>query len=235
MSKLCKKCGKELADNVNFCDACGCNQADEAPAAPNPPEQGATNIASQPPPQQPAPAPKKKRGCLKPLLYALAGLVVIIGLIASCSGPSSSDKKTNTKPGSTASDSNTKKTAKKDTGKGSVHGTTVKADTMLQEFITNQEAANKKYKGETFKVTGKVLEKGQYHNDNAFYTIISTKKTGNKTYAIGVSYSEKNVDKINKIKVGDFVNLEVKCHGTVKQDNANQVYVQLNALSIFDL
>ena len=105
---------------------------------------------------------------------------------------------------------------------------------MLQEFIKDQNAASEKYKNQTFKITGKVSHKDQYNNSNSFYTIISSKDTGGKNYAIGISYSENQVDKVNKVKVGDFVNVEVEYRGISKQDDPNKIYIQLDAKSLFD-
>jgi preprotein translocase subunit SecG len=215
------------------------NQAAQKPKA--------NNQATPPPPPPPnPPAPKQKGGCLKKILMILAGFFVVIILIGSCMGPSKDKKDTNTKPATTTStskdnaakNSDSKEKPKKEDAakpkKSSVHGTNVKANAMLQEFIDDQKAASEKYAGQTFNINGQVKSKGQYNNDNAYYTIISSKEVNGKLYAIGISYSEKQADKVNQIKEGDFVNVECKCHGLVKQENPNHIYIQMNAITIFD-
>lgn len=247
MSKLCKNCGKELNDDVKFCNFCGFNQANEPPN----PAQAQQQASANPPPSQqasgsstqaPPPAPKPKGGCLKKMLYILAGLIVVALLLNQCGGPSKSQSNTSstTKPSTTTStskDNATKEKPKTEPAKpkkASIQGQSIKAETMLQDFIKNQDEALEKYKFSTFKINGKVLDKEQYNNSNSFYTIIGDKKVGEKRYIIGVSYSEKQVDKVNQIKIGDFLNVEVECMGIVKQKNPNDIYIQLNAKTLFD-
>lgn len=69
----CQKCGAELSEGANFCNSCGTRLEAARQQAPQSYQQDGI-------PQQPAVKAKRKKGCLIPILIALALIIVLIVL-----------------------------------------------------------------------------------------------------------------------------------------------------------
>lgn len=105
----------------------------------------------------------------------------------------------------------------------------VKSSDMIQDYIQDEKAAEKKYKNEDVKITGKVLEKHQFNNKDSFGLIIDYKESGDRIYVVVLDVPAKRVDIINKTEIGQFITLEGTCIGVVPQDNPNAVSIQIQA------
>lgn len=57
--------------------------------------------------------------------------------------------------------------------------------------------------------------------------LIATNITAGKTYGVIAAIPNEKIELINKVKVGDFVNVEGICVGTVKQANPTIISIQI--------
>ena len=103
----------------------------------------------------------------------------------------------------------------------------VKAEEMINDYIRDQGGAEQKYKDKKVIVTGKVIAKGQFNNNQDYAMLIATNLTGGKIYGVTVAIPNEKIELINKVKVNDFVNVEGICIGTVKQANPTVISIQI--------
>ena len=103
----------------------------------------------------------------------------------------------------------------------------VKAEEMIDDYIRDQAGAEQKYKDKKVMVTGKVIEKNQFNNNQDYAMLIATNLTGGKTYGVIVAIPNEKIELINKVKVDDFVNIDGICIGTVKQANPTVISIQI--------
>ena len=103
----------------------------------------------------------------------------------------------------------------------------VKAEEMIDDYIRDQASAEKKYKDKRVIVTGKVIDKNQFNNSQDYAMLIATNITAGKTYGVIAAIPNEKIELINKVKVGDFVNVEGICVGTVKQANPTIISIQI--------
>ena len=103
----------------------------------------------------------------------------------------------------------------------------VKAEEMINDYIRDQGGAEQKYKDKKVIVTGKVIDKNQFNNSQDYAMLIATNITGEKTYGVIAAIPNEKIELINKVKVGDFVNVEGICVGTVKQANPTVISIQI--------
>ena len=103
----------------------------------------------------------------------------------------------------------------------------VKAEEMINDYIRDQGGAEQKYKDKRVIVTGRVIEKNQFNNNQDYAMLIATNLTGGKTYGVIVAIPNEKIELINKVKVNDFVNVEGICIGTVKQANPTVISIQI--------
>ena len=98
---------------------------------------------------------------------------------------------------------------------------------MINDYIRDQGGAEQKYKDKKVIVTGKVIDKNQFNNSQDYAMLIATNITGEKTYGVIAAIPNEKIELINKVKVGDFVNVEGICVGTVKQANPTVISIQI--------
>ena len=103
----------------------------------------------------------------------------------------------------------------------------VKAEEMNDDYIRDQGGAEQKYKDKRVIVTGRVIEKNQFNNNQDYAMLIATNLTGGKTYGVIVAIPNEKIELINKVKVDDFVNVDGICIGTVKQANPTVISIQI--------
>ena len=103
----------------------------------------------------------------------------------------------------------------------------VKAEEMIDDYIRDQGGAEQKYKDKRVIVTGRVIEKNQFNNNQDYAMLIATNITAGKTYGVIAAIPNEKIELINKVKVGDFVNVEGICVGTVKQANPTIISIQI--------
>ena len=103
----------------------------------------------------------------------------------------------------------------------------VKAEEVINDYIRDQSSAEQKYKDKRVIVTGKVIDKNQFNNSQDYAMLIATNITAGKTYGVIAAIPNEKIELINKVKVGDFVNVEGICVGTVKQANPTIISIQI--------
>ena len=108
----------------------------------------------------------------------------------------------------------------------------VKAEDMIDDYIRDQVSAEKKYKDKKVKITGKLIRKAQFNNAQDYGLMIYTKKVAGKDYNIILDVDSKNVNTVNKIKIGDFVSAEGTCVGIVKQKDPTDISIQIQSEKI---
>ena len=103
----------------------------------------------------------------------------------------------------------------------------VKAEEMIDDYIRDQGGAEQKYKDKRVIVTGRVIEKNQFNNNQDYAMLIATNLIGGKTCGLIAAIPNEKIELINKVKVDDFVNVEGICIGTVKQANPTVISIQI--------
>ena len=103
----------------------------------------------------------------------------------------------------------------------------VKAEEVINDYIRDQSSAEQKYKDKRVIVTGKVIDKNQFNNSQDYAMLMATNITAGKTYGVIAAIPNEKIELINKVKVGDFVNVEGICVGTVKQANPTIISIQI--------
>ena len=149
---------------------------------------------------------KKKRSKLK-ILGAIISAIVVLFIIAEINSGGSS-------------------TAGRD------KAIQVKAEEIVSDYISDEAAAEKKYKDKKIIVTGQLIAKHQFKNTQNFGLNLYQKDENGKVYTVVVDVSKDNVGDANKVKEGDFVSAEGTCTGKVDQNNPNFISVQIKANKI---
>lgn len=225
MAKKCKKCGMELADDALFCAGCGMRQDDSSVSTVNPqaePVQTVCKNCGTPVAPGSVFCPTcgaaiagdeevrpKEKSTLQKYWKAVGAVLVGCGVLFKIiSGIDSGDL-----------------------GSGSSK-TSIKADTLMEDYIRSPRNADKQYKGKTVHLTGRCENKGQFNNSNDYYLEIGSKFDRGKSYTVVVDIPAKKVKQANSVKEGDFVNVTGTCVGIVKQDDPDVVSIQIQADSI---
>ncbi|MCH3950912.1 MAG: zinc-ribbon domain-containing protein [Acidaminococcus sp.] len=105
----------------------------------------------------------------------------------------------------------------------------VKAKDMVNDYVRDQAGAEKKYKGKRIEITGTVIHKSQFTNTQNYNVTIAYRGVGGKDYSIVLDVDNKNVAKVNAVKVGDFVSAQGTCVGIVAQEEPTDISVQIKA------
>ena len=104
----------------------------------------------------------------------------------------------------------------------------VKTEEILNDYIRDQTSAEQKYKNKNVKLTGKVIDKGQFNNTSRFFINTGIKEISGKTYIMLVDYPTDKVKDVNAVKVGDFVVVEGIFIGIVPQKDPTIISIQMN-------
>lgn len=180
----CTKCGKEY--DGKFCPECGTPAESKGPTY-----------------NTPAPAPKKKNGCLKVVVLVL---LVILGLIIiGIAFGDSSDE-----PASKAN-SNIVSSSTVATPEPEPEYIEVTAQDLLAAYDENTVAADNTYKNKLLKVTGTVETIGKDVLDTAYVAL-----TNGEPYSlisVQCYFAKDNLDDIATLKEGDIVTIIGKCDG----------------------
>lgn len=110
----------------------------------------------------------------------------------------------------------------------------VKSGEMVDDYIRDQSSGDKKYKDKTVQLSGKVKWKGQFNNSQNYSITLESRNNGGKTYQILVDVPAKRASIVNSLKTGDFVNVKGKCVGIVKQKSPTLISVQIKSTKIND-
>lgn len=232
MSKKCISCGASLRDEAEFCPQCGTKQPahEICPqchavlpegakfctecGAPISHSEG-TQPTVPPAPEPPAPEPSyttptystsyASRTNTSKRKYIIAVIIIaIVGIFIYFSGAIA--------PLSPA--------------------IPVKAEELTTAYIQNKANADKKYKNKTVEITGTLIAKSQFQNDQNYALVIYSRDEAGKTYSIVIDVDKKDVAKINTINEGDFVTVSGKCIGIVKQSDPKNIAIQISADTI---
>ncbi|TCS81412.1 zinc-ribbon domain-containing protein [Pectinatus cerevisiiphilus] len=194
----CPNCGAALQSNAVFCTACG-TKIQVGPANNNAGQANNMNNFTYTNNTPP------KKSNLKKGISIIGTAIVVILFILSRAGVFN-DSDTHTNSGSSI---------------------TVKAEDMANDYIRDQSSAESTYKDKKVKITGQVINKAQFLNNQDYGVTIFFKESGGKTYSIIVAIDNKNVDDVNKLHEGDFVSAEGTCLGIVKQKDPTDITIQI--------
>lgn len=100
----------------------------------------------------------------------------------------------------------------------------VKSEEIINDYIRDQTSAEQKYKNKNVKLTGKVINKGQFKNSSDFFIVTGVKNLSEKTYETVVAYPTDMVKDVNVAKKDDFI-----VGGIVPQDNPAIISIQIHA------
>lgn len=106
---------------------------------------------------------------------------------------------------------------------------TVKAQTLMNDYMRNPRNADKKYKDKVIRVTGQVIDKGQFDNTSNYYLQIGADFDRGKNYDVKVDIDSKRAKEANKVREMDFVDVTGTCVGIVKQRDPNFISIQIKA------
>lgn len=108
----------------------------------------------------------------------------------------------------------------------------VKAEDIVSDYVRDEVSAEKKYKNEDVVVTGRLLEKEQFHNSQDYALSIYRDIIAGKRYEVLVDIPQNKVNEANKVKIGDFVTVQGECIGIVKQDDPTYISIQIRSEKI---
>lgn len=199
---FCSKCGAKLAEGMDFCGECGEPVKSVKPVQPSSGETG-----KDLPQMAQNFWQKLSRGQKSGIIAAVA--IVVLGIFAGYSG--TAPEPTPTPAAEPAP----------------VPAIAVKAKDMMDDYIRDQGTAETKYKDKLVHITGKVIDKGQYSNSQAYHITLVRESAAGRDYDILLNMGEKNIKALNDLKYGDFVTAEGTCVGVVKQDSPTRVSVQI--------
>lgn len=106
---------------------------------------------------------------------------------------------------------------------------TVNARTLMNDYMRNPRDADKKYKDKVIRVTGQVINKGQFNNSSDYYLRIGADFDRGKKYVVLVGIDSKRIKEANKVRERDFVDVIGTCVGIVKQDDPDYISIQIQA------
>lgn len=118
---------------------------------------------------------------------------------------------------------------KKDETPKNVNYMEVKAEDLINDYASDANSAQNKYKNKNVRISGKLIRKGQFTNNNNFYAVIADRHASGRNYSVLVEYPAEMVEEINKYKQNDFVVAQGACLGLVPQDNPNAICMQVYA------
>lgn len=214
MAKKCVNCGAALRDEDIFCTKCGTQQPTEK-RCPNCNAllkedaifctKCGTRLDGQTdsPTNTPVKSSNSKKYTKIGIIVGACALVllILVGVIANLDNNGTSDSST----------------------------ISIKAEDMANDYIRDQASAEKKYKDKNIKITGQLVNKGQFENTQNYGLKIYSKPAAGKVYSIIIDVEPKNVSMVNKINVGDFVTAEGTCVGIVKQDDPTHIAVEIQS------
>ena len=200
----CPKCGTEYEEGTTFCSECGSKLGEDAPAG-SPPAAAEQNFDDA------ADKLSKAAGGRGKLVAIMGGIIVVL-LIAVLAMAFGGGEDGSFKGGSDA--------------------IVVKSDEMIDDYIRDQGTAEQKYKGKTITVSGKVIKKGQFNNSSNYMIGMAYKNAAGKNYSIAVDIPPERVSELNKLNIGDFINVKGKCVGVVKQDSPTDISIQVKGEKI---
>lgn len=217
MAKNCTHCNEVLDDDMLFCIKCGTkqpvvkkcancgNQLAEA-------AEFCTECGSKVSPiDKGFDLNEMSLKQYKKYIYIVLGIVVFIGMLMAFNSGNSE----------TANSKNEKTVVQ-----------TVKAEDLVDDYIRDYSSAESKYKGSKIKVTGKVVNKGQFNNTNNFYVTLYSTSAAGKDYTLMVDIPAENVSDVNRVKHSDFITVEGTCRGSVPQKNATDISIQIGDAKI---
>lgn len=105
----------------------------------------------------------------------------------------------------------------------------VKVEDMANDYIRDQASAEKKYKGKTINITGQLQSKRQFHNAQDYGLMIFNRMAAGKNFNVIIDVDQKDVSKVNQLKIGDFISASGTCVGIVPQESPTEVSIQIQA------
>lgn len=202
--RLCKQCGALLEKDALFCGECGAKYEDPNKQQTERPVIKATPVTEL--------KEEKKWTTSQMISIAVGALVVLFLVIAIFNGVGEN-----------------KGAVKK---AEEVQAISVKAETMIDDYIRDQAKAEKEYKDKKIQISGRVSIKNQFNNTDNYFVTIAQRDAAGKSYRIMVDVDPKMVNKLNQLKYGDFINVEGKCIGIVEQSDPTDISVQIKAQKI---
>lgn len=202
--RLCKQCGALLEKDALFCGECGTKYED-----PNKQQTERPVIKAAPVTEL---KEEKKWTTSQMISIAVGVLVVLFLVIAIFNGVG--ENKGAVKKAEEA------------------QAISVKAETMIDDYIRDQAKAEKEYKDKKIELTGKVSSKGQYRNSQDYYVTVGRRMAAGKSYYVLLRIPSKMAGKLNKLHIGDYVSAEGVCQGIVEQEDPTDVSIQIPAQKI---
>lgn len=259
MSKKCKQCGCELADDALFCVQCGAKQDPVVkcpkcghvnPAANDFCTECGTRLKEAKPAEETAgdtkPADEKTAEQVQPAPEETSKVVVAEPVSGGQGGGQNQGVQNFQMPPVPPEGNGKKKKILAIIGAivvvlglffafgGGSKPIEVKSSEMVDDYIRDQSSGEKKYKDKTVQISGKVLWKGQFNNSQNYSINLENRHTGGKIYQVVIDVPAKRANIVNDLKIGDFVNVKGKCVGIVKQKEPTKISVQIKSTKIND-
>jgi hypothetical protein len=259
MSKKCKQCGCELADDALFCVQCGAKQDPVVkcpkcghvnPAANDFCTECGTRLKEAKPAEETAgdtkPADEKTAEQVQPAPEETSKVVVAEPVSGGQGGGQNQGFQNFQMPPVPPEGNGKKKKILAIIGAivvvlglffafgGGSKPIEVKSSEMVDDYIRDQSSGEKKYKDKTVQISGKVLWKGQFNNSQNYSINLENRHTGGKIYQVVIDVPAKRANIVNDLKIGDFVNVKGKCVGIVKQKEPTKISVQIKSTKIND-
>ncbi|WP_288310933.1 double zinc ribbon domain-containing protein [uncultured Acidaminococcus sp.] len=254
MSKKCKQCGCELADDALFCVQCGAKQDPVVkcpkcghmnPAANDFCTECGTRLKETKPEEKGA-GDEKPAESVQPAQEETSKVVVAEPVSGGQGGGGNQGFQNFRMPPVPPEGNGKKKKILAIIGVlvvvlglffafgGGSKPIQVKSSEIVDDYIRDQSSGDKKYKDKTVQVSGKVKWKGQFNNSQNYSITLESRKNGGKTYQVLVDVPAKRASIVNDLKIGDFVNVKGKCVGIVKQKSPTLISVQIKSTKIND-
>ena len=254
MSKKCKQCGCELADDALFCVQCGAKQDPVVkcpkcghmnPAANDFCTECGTRLKETKPEEKGA-GDEKPAESVQPAQEETSKVVVAEPVSGGQGGGGNQGFQNFRMPPVPPEGNGKKKKILAIIGVlvvvlglffafgGASKPIQVKSGEIVDDYIRDQSSGDKKYKDKTVQVSGKVKWKGQFNNSQNYSITLESRKNGGKTYQVLVDVPAKRASIVNDLKIGDFVNVKGKCVGIVKQKSPTLISVQIKSTKIND-
>lgn len=198
----CPKCGKEYDEGTTFCGECGSKLGEEN-------LESAMLASTEQNFDEAADKLSQAAGGRGKLVAIMGGVIAVLLIAVLAMAVGGGGDRSSSKSGSNA--------------------IVVKSDDMINDYIRDQGTAEQKYKDKYLTVSGKVLKKGQFSNSSEYMIAMSAKDATGRNYVIAASVPPERVTELNKLNIGDFINIKGKCVGVIKQERPTYILVQVNA------
>lgn len=198
----CPKCGKEYDEGTTFCGECGSKLGEEN-------LESAMLASTEQNFDEAADKLSQAAGGRGKLVAIMGGVIAVLLIAVLAMAVGGGGDSSSSKSGSNA--------------------IVVKSDDMINDYIRDQGTAEQKYKDKYLTVSGKVLKKGQFSNSSDYMIAMSAKDATGRNYVIAASVPPERVTELNKLNIGDFINIKGKCVGVIKQERPTYILVQVNA------